>query len=342
MLRERTIQRLYRLLDSTRLKVLTLTAAELLGLRRFLVRLDTNNFCNLNCRFCPEVARRRESDYSPRVLRYIDFRRIAAQLFPRARILYLSCSGEPLLTPGFPRYLSLAADYGVPFISFATNGTRIDEELIRVCIERGVNQITVSLDGAKAETVEHLRPGLDFTSLLDRLRLLAEQKRRRGSDRPELRLNYVVMRDNLDQAPAFIDLAAELGADSVQFRPLTPYPGNPFTTAQHLGAAEQRRAGGIMESAAQRAGRKGIELLGHSEFVGRDRGSTGALIERCAYPWYYRYVNPSGGLGICPRRGVIGNLLTDDYSTLMAAPRMRRIQRDVLRGGGECAAHCAR
>jgi hypothetical protein len=97
-----------------------------------------------------------------------------------------------------------------------------------------------------------------------------------------------------------------------------------------------------MESAAQRAVRKGIELLGHSEFVGRDRGSTGALIERCAYPWYYRYVNPSGGLGICPRRGVIGNLLTDDYSTLMAAPRMRRIQRDVLRGGGECTAHYAR
>lgn len=342
MLRELTIQRLYRLLDSTRLKVLALTAAELLGLRRLLVRLDTNNFCNLSCRFCPEVARRRESDYSPRVLRYIDFRRIAAQLFPRARILYLSCSGEPLLTPGFPRYLEVVAAYGVPFISFATNGTHIDEELIRVCIERGINQITVSLDGATASTVEYLRPGLDFDDLLTRLRLLGELKRRRGSPRPELRLNYVLMKRNLDEAPRLIDLAAELGADSVQFRPLTPIPESPFCEEQRLEAAQGERLGRIMDEVRRRARLSGLELLGHSEFVGRDRGSTGALIKSCAYPWYYRYVNPVGGLGICPRRGVIGNLLTDDYSTLMAAPRTRRRQRDVLRGNVECAARCAR
>ena len=42
-----------------------------------------------------------------------DFRRIAGHVFARARMLFLSCSAEPLVTPGFERYLDVAGEFNV-------------------------------------------------------------------------------------------------------------------------------------------------------------------------------------------------------------------------------------
>src|SRR4029453_7515657 len=64
------------------------------------------------------------------------------------------------------------------------------------------------IGGATAETYERIRVRAHFDRVLANVRLLSEAKERAGSAKPNLHLVMVLMRDNLDELPDIVLLAA--------------------------------------------------------------------------------------------------------------------------------------
>jgi len=189
---------------------------------RFLrVYIDINNKCNLKCRMCYfslDLSKERSVIMSLGL-----FKKIAADIFPRAISVNLSCAAEPLLVPNFPEYLAIAKQYAIPQTLIVTNAFFLNEKMIEVLIDANITQIDVSIDGATKKTYETIRPGSDFGRVIGNVKLLQETKKRSGSAHPLLYLDYALMRSNFREFPSFLRLAKELGADSVRANHLIPF-----------------------------------------------------------------------------------------------------------------------
>ncbi|MCR5879960.1 radical SAM protein [Phenylobacterium sp. J367] len=188
------------------------------------VLLDVSNKCNLRCRMCHfsyDTVFYRPSQYmTPDA-----FAQIAAKVFPYAREVVLSAGSEPLTSPHFVEILQIAGQYGLPELKFLTNAQLLTPEIGEAVIAHGVTQIDVSIDGATKATYEHIRRGGSFERLKANLARLTARKRELGVATPLLQFNLTLMRANLGELDAFVDLAEELGVARIGARHLMPYDG---------------------------------------------------------------------------------------------------------------------
>lgn len=179
-------------------------------------RLEFNlsNACNLECVHCngelSSLIRARRDRLPP--LPHVYGARFFAELdefLPHLEdAVFLG--GEPFLQPECFRIWERLIERRLPArCLITTNGTLCDERIERVLRELPV-QLSVSLDGATAATVEAIRVGASFDQLLrnlQRFRCLA------GKPGDRLILTYALMRRNWREFGGFIALAESFGAD---------------------------------------------------------------------------------------------------------------------------------
>src|SRR5438874_3703774 len=130
MLGPEVLVRLNRRIKGRKLQAFGANALRLFGLRHLVIRMDTINLCNLRCKMCyysSDYNRKKEEMDLP------VFRKIAEQVFPKTRFLYLSCATEPTMNRHLDEIVRTTGVYRVPFTSFCTNGQMLREEVIQAC-----------------------------------------------------------------------------------------------------------------------------------------------------------------------------------------------------------------
>jgi MoaA/NifB/PqqE/SkfB family radical SAM enzyme len=127
--------------------------------------------------------------------------------------VHLSGWGEPLLHPRLWDMARALRAQGLK-VSLTTNGVGLTEEVQMRVLEH-LDMVAISLDGARAETYERVRPGADFHRLAQQVAALCSRKRSLGLTRPEVVLLFLKMRPNLGELPEFLRLAASVGVDRV-------------------------------------------------------------------------------------------------------------------------------
>lgn len=239
--------------------------------------IDISNKCNIRCRMChfalDNVFYRKAEFMDPS-----KFRLVAEKLFPYSHTVWLSASNEPLTSPHFREILQIAAEYEIPDLKFLTNGLLLTPELIDEIIASKVAQVHVSIDGATRETYEDIRRGGRFGVLLDNLRRLTARKRQLESRTPLLQFNITLMRRNLDELEAFVDLGEEFGVERIAARHVMPYAGLDMETealSSHKQLANQRFRGFL-----ERVARSSVILSNFPEFYADDEPNEGG--EVCA------------------------------------------------------------
>jgi MoaA/NifB/PqqE/SkfB family radical SAM enzyme len=168
--------------------------------------------CNIRCGFCinqwdaaPDGSNRPHMKPS-----HVDG--IVREVFPYIRKLALSVSGEPLYDPHFQHLLDEARRYGV-FVEFTTNAMLVSKPGMLQRILDGVGRVNVSMDGATKDTYERLRGGAKFDKVCANVRALTDGRRERGQTTPEYNMRFILMKDTIDELPAMVDLAKDLGID---------------------------------------------------------------------------------------------------------------------------------
>jgi MoaA/NifB/PqqE/SkfB family radical SAM enzyme len=175
------------------------------------LQVEVTTRCNLpGCIMCPRTAW--PERWQAQELSWETFEALMPSLKFFSHV-HLSGWGEPLLYPRLWDMARALRAQGLK-VSLTTNGFGLNEEVQMRVLEH-LDMVAISLDGARAETYESIRPGADFHRLVQQVAALCSRKRSLGRKRPEVVLLFLKMRPNLGELPEFLRLAASLGVDRV-------------------------------------------------------------------------------------------------------------------------------
>lgn len=167
--------------------------------------------CNLACRHCWV-----EPDFSPdrskgKFLKLEWAKKAVVEAKPLGLLSVKLTGGEPLFHPQFKEIVGLIAQESIDII-IETNGTLVDDDLAGFLRDAGrVRFISVSVDGANAETHESLRGVAgSFDKAVSGIRALVK-----AGFKPQL--ICTLHRGNIGEIEEVIALAERLGCGSVKF-----------------------------------------------------------------------------------------------------------------------------
>lgn len=249
--------------------------------------------CNLRCSHCWIQPKYQTENRSYPALPLGLFRSIIEQARPLGLSAVKLTGGEPLLHPQIDEILELIQLKELNLI-VETNGVLCTPELARK-IAAGRNPfVSVSLDGADAETHEWVR-GVDgcFEAARQGIRNLVA-----AGIKPQIIMT--VMRRNRGQMESIVRLAEKLGAGSVKFNILQPIArgGNMHQAGEALSIEELIDLGKWVENGFSDSTNLGIIYSHPMAFrpLGRMLGKNG------------------DGCGVCGIRGILGVLANGSYA----------------------------
>jgi Fe-coproporphyrin III synthase len=235
-------------------------ASGLLGMPAAL-HVNISSVCNLACRMCPYLPVHKDEQY----LNFMS-RETFETLLPAIRrvgAVHLSGSGETLFNRDLVYFIERVRTVApAARVSLTTNGTQLTTRHATEFVRLGVDEIHVSIDGARAATIESIRVGIDASRVFENLRRLAASKRANGAARPVVVANYVVGYGTYDEIEEFLSQAKSVGVAKVQLLDLQP--ATPEDARSGLAASLESDGGRTIRRAIQRAARLGIELVLHS------------------------------------------------------------------------------
>ena len=176
------------------------------------VKLVTTTRCNLRCIMCFQ-------DHKEGRGRGTELWAYARKNLAFFHELILQ-GGEISVAPEFRTFLADAVVRASPHtrISFLTNGTGLDAELLTLLRGVSVGTVVVSLNAATEETYERITGQPRFHEVVGNVRALSRLARSTPPPAFSVMISMVVMGCNFREIPSFIDLAQDLGV-GVQLHP---------------------------------------------------------------------------------------------------------------------------
>ncbi len=342
---------LYDKLGNDYLRSTALTAADVLGIKKDIIRLDTNCRCNIRCIMCNSKPYKSQTPY----MEFRDYKKIIDLYSPTTRMLYLSCAFEPLITPDFPEYLKYAKTKGIPHVSFCTNGLLLNESLVKTLIEYGIDEMILSFNGFCKKDYHRIMPGSDFDKVCRNLKLLSDAKLKYHSEKPKIRMNTMLLKSNLSHMNDMYKMIQHFDIDLVQFRTLMLHEdlNNPDEVQNELpenqSFMEYKKMLNSIKSTANRLRRNGKKIILPDSVLNRQTpafsmeaaaefhpGQKAENIKKhCSVPFFSYWIDCEGNVKVCgyDEKGLIGNALTD--SPVLMNQKKYHFRKQALRG--KCA-----
>ncbi len=177
-----------------------------------LIAWEVTRRCNMHCQHCRAGACDR--DY-PGELSTQECRRVLDNISSFSSPIIILTGGEPMLRPDIYEIASYGSSQGLRMV-MAPCGYLVDDGSVAKMKESGIECISLSIDGASAESHDAFRA---TEGAFDRVRAAAVTARDGGLD---FQINTTITRGNLAELPAIMELARELGA--VTFNPFLLVP----------------------------------------------------------------------------------------------------------------------
>ena len=181
--------------------------------------LETTNRCNLLCETCPRTF---EDLEPPADMSWELFTRIVDQV-PRIARVVLHGVGEPMMVKALPRMIGYLKERGA-YVLFNTNGTLLSERKGRELIAAGLDELRVSLDAAEPRAFMAVRGKDMFARIVGNVRAFTALQRAEGIDRPLVSLWLTGLKETIDQLPAFVRLAHQIGVAEIHLQRLVFMP----------------------------------------------------------------------------------------------------------------------
>ena len=291
--------------------------------------IEPTAHCNLRCPMCQLST----WDRNPKDMTLERFRKVLDG-FPTLLKIKLQGIGEPLLNREFFDMVREAVGRGIA-VEVTTNGTLLTEENCRRLLDSGLVTIFLSVDGATAETFERIRRGAKFARVMDGIRRLTAM---RGDQRlPGIHFWTVGQAGNIQELPALVRLAKEVGVDSLRLQYDLIYWGQEAWQAKlepdSLRTDSQQPTAEAMIDEARRLARQlGVRFLVYTDnkFSWKD----GKL---CPWPWSSAFISSEGDVVPCcvignPEVLSFGNVLKEDALPIWTGEAYQSFRRAMKRG----------
>ena len=183
--------------------------------REFIPRLiawEVTRSCPLACKHCRAAAQ--PTPY-PGELTTDEGKRLLESIASFARPTMILTGGEPMLRPDIYQLAGYAHGLGLPVV-MAPCGMYVTAESVTRMLKAGISCISISLDGATAESHDEFR---GVRGAFDAAMRAIEIARSGGL---AFQINTTVTQRNVDELPALLEMAARLRA--VAFNPFLLVP----------------------------------------------------------------------------------------------------------------------
>jgi MoaA/NifB/PqqE/SkfB family radical SAM enzyme len=258
--------------------------------------------CNLACPFC---AYDRTLDIPRPSAEEAEVSRFGALLADHSRALGRSAlvswlGGEPLLWPPLPAVSSALRAEGIG-IGITTNGLGLDAPRRRAWAMETLDELTVSLDGL-ADYHDRVRrsPG-GHAQILRAVEALADGKRREGRG-PLLRVNTILMRENVADFPALCEVLALAGVEEITFNQLGGNDRPEFYPDHRLLPEQVDDFCRELPALKDRLGARGVTLRGGDAYLARLRATARGQalpVDDCGPGQAFWFVDEAGRVSPC-------------------------------------------
>jgi len=174
-----------------------------------------NVACNLRCKSCNfwQGIYKKEGE---EILSTAEARGLLDEISRWGIPSLVITGGEPFMRPDIREVLEYAVKK-IQYVRLQTNGTFLDEEMARFLVEKGVDEIWVSVDGGR-ETHDRIRGVAGtYDKVTSGLENLVRAKQKTGSPYPVILINAVIGSENLAEVEDIFDLAVKFRAGEALF-----------------------------------------------------------------------------------------------------------------------------
>lgn len=178
--------------------------------------LEVTKRCNIHCKMCQFIVnpeRQKGIDKKDYDMSWEIFEQIYSQIPLSVQSIALYGDGEPLLAPGYDRMFTRLYGTGLG-IGFSSNGMLLNKHYRQLFLDKNMG-IWISFDGVTKGTFDSIRTGANMDIVLCNIKAMQELKQRYQTQFPVLHFSFTAMRENIEELPGLVRLAAELEIASI-------------------------------------------------------------------------------------------------------------------------------
>jgi MoaA/NifB/PqqE/SkfB family radical SAM enzyme len=297
--------------------------------------IEATNVCPGGCVLCPVGQGR--TGRSQGHMDWDKFRRLIDQVAWHMRFISLYKWGEPLMHPRVYDMIAYIKSAGI-YVRVSSNLHPFRAEDADRLIRSGLDEFVVSLHGISERTYRTYQPQHGLAEVLAKIQALMAAKRRLGAQKPLVRLNFVIRKDNEHEVPRLGEFSRALG---IGFLPVEL-----SLNIRFLGYNTDMTWRGLDE---QSLARERLELMdrwlpGDQAYVNegyrlmRRHGGmmpTGSRrLFRCTMPWLQMFVCWDGDVDVCAgvfdKKDAVGNVFEQSVRQVWNGPRYRAVRRCIV------------
>lgn len=287
--------------------------------------VEASNICMLKCPACATVhASTREKG----VMSFDTFKKLIDEIDWDLKRINFSFAGEPLVNPEIFKMIQYANALDIETI-IETNGVLL-EKCIDELLKSGLSRINIAFDGINQETVSKYRRGIEFDNVLNAIKRLTSQRRQKGLEKPKIHLQYILMKHNVNHTDEAINIARELGADSIEFKSMILSGG--FDLAKNI--KEQLALEYLPDSASLR---RYEHNQGKWKLAGR-------LSRFCTHVLSDTVIMWNGDVTVCTMdvngRLIQGNILKNPLKAIWKSKKYCEIRQKILKNQLDVCSNC--
>jgi radical SAM protein with 4Fe4S-binding SPASM domain len=281
--------------------------------------LESTSRCNLRCISCPRT-------YLPffkgKDLYEVVFEAVKEELFPFLKKIYLQSFGEPMMSTRFEDLMGEAIIRKMP-VTFCTNGMFLNEKWIRKFLEHNIS-FSISIDGARSQTMKKIRPGTDLRRIVNSIELFNKLKAEEYPDSTaSITIFTVALKSNIEEMSELVTLANRLKIDNIAIQQLVYNLVHPLRIRKELLTLCKKLANKHFMEAKTIADELGVNLRvklfeTESSKISKDRLLPKSVKYRfpkmCFAPWERILVRVNGDITPCCNSAeIMGNIHKDGF-----------------------------
>lgn len=177
--------------------------------------IEPTNHCNLQCPECPSGLGSLTRPLG--LLKTDDFKKLIDEISCTGFYIQLFFQGEPYINKNLPEMIRYAQTKNV-YVSISTNGHFVNEKNVELVLDNSPDKLIFSVDGLDEESYQKYRVGGSFEQADAGLRSLINRKKERGSKKPFIEFQFIVMKQNEHQMEDIRKYCREVGVDKLVFK----------------------------------------------------------------------------------------------------------------------------
>jgi len=181
------------------------------------ILIEPTRKCNYNCIQCPRQTFTEIKNMDKMEITLEDFKHIMRQIGKYLFTIRFWHYGEPLINAELTEMIKLAKKYQI-FTVLSSNCSLLGGDVSAKLIECKLDYLIVSLNAATPKTHQRLTQRDDFNTVVDNLKQFIESKKQMNYKLPFINLQFIVMKDNLNEIQEIKKASEAMGIDKLSFK----------------------------------------------------------------------------------------------------------------------------